>query len=489
MIESDIKTLERSCSFDEPFRGIIDLAHYALDRHVISSTQSIGLDDLCAHVLGRSLRKNVPERIGEAWEHENLTEAQIEYAACDAYVALAIYNRLSTIPTPSPIQPIAPLPDVGSPVLLFNNGKTVIAHARIIQQPVERVLDGIQLDNTHVAIEVTRVIVPGALVHSHQKTPLKSFGSAPFSLVALRRNLRVFHPLPPIPPPIYRPGISSSSTQLPPNAASSLTATNEAAVPDADTSSLADLVLDILDLPEPLNRQNVDASEIDVASLQEGLEILGPFKTKWKTEVVSRVLKDPFHVFNMFYISATHGLRIDFAQALRDAMFIPDPQDAQRINVWGSSQDPPVTFEELRKYKARWLWRRCKRVIPPIEQLYPAIRQVFQTWGPLKDAETGAPLFNKAAWKTAKQILDLVSNGFLSDPPGVPLYSLMGIGRDTGLQIYRCFRGTNATEGGVHTHLRSHLPSSGTPVRHALACLKDFVLKRNLIVSAHFLPD
>jgi hypothetical protein len=34
--------------------------------------------------------------------------------------------------------------------------------------------------------------------------------------------------------------------------------------------------------------------------------------------------------------------------------------------------------------------------------LYPVVAKVFETFGPLKDARTGLPLFNSAAWAVAK---------------------------------------------------------------------------------------
>jgi hypothetical protein len=134
--------------------------------------------------------------------------------------------------------------------------------------------------------------------------------------------------------------------------------------------------------------------------------------------------------------------------------------------------------------RAKWIWRHCKRSIPPPEQLYPLIERVFRTYGPLKNAKNGEPLFNVAAWRVSKNILDLVRKGFLSDPPGVSLYYQIGV--DTkygGLPLYRCIRGTNMTEGGVHTHLRSRLPTSGASIRHVQACLSDFILRHNLLVS------
>lgn len=92
-----------------------------------------------------------------------------------------------------------------------------------------------------------------------------------------------------------------------------------------------------------------------------------------------------------------------------------------------------------------------------------------------------------AAWKIAKNILELVRNGYVSDVPGVALYILLGFdAKAGGLPIYRCIRGTNMVEGGVHTHLRAKLPSRGASVRHMVACLLDFVLRHNLTVCLLF---
>ncbi|KAF6762926.1 hypothetical protein DFP72DRAFT_1140138 [Ephemerocybe angulata] len=101
------------------------------------------------------------------------------------------------------------------------------------------------------------------------------------------------------------------------------------------------------------------------------------------------------------------------------------------------------------------------------------------------DATTKAPLFNANNWKVSKNILDLVYHGYVSDPPGVPLYGVHPDSEISVLPVYRCFRGTNRTEGAVHTHLRSHLPSSGTSIRHVEAALDDFTLIHNITNGAY----
>ena len=112
------------------------------------------------------------------------------------------------------------------------------------------------------------------------------------------------------------------------------------------------------------------------------------------------------------------------------------------------------------------------------------VANVFRIYGPLKDSVTGAPLFTADNWRITKNILDLIYHGFLSDPPEIPLYTVIGTDKKAGgLPIHCCAHGTNYTEGGVHTHLRSHLPSSDASIQHVRARLLDFVVRHNLLVS------
>jgi hypothetical protein len=102
-------------------------------------------------------------------------------------------------------------------------------------------------------------------------------------------------------------------------------------------------------------------------------------------------------------------------------------------------------------FNACWLWKRCKRAIPPPEELYSLVKEVYITFGPLHDSKTQKPLFNTHAWKDAGNVLKAIQAGLLSDPPGIPLYFQIRIDKKNGnLPIYRCARGTNNAEGGVH---------------------------------------
>lgn len=121
---------------------------------------------------------------------------------------------------------------------------------------------------------------------------------------------------------------------------------------------------------------------------------------------------------------------------------------------------------------------------PPPEQLYPLVAEVYRTFGPLLDATTKAPLFNDRAYKDANNALKLIQAGLLSDPLDVPLYYQIAVDKQhANLPIYRCARGTNNAEGGVHHSGRRRLPISGGSARHTNARLCDFMLMHNLEVS------
>jgi len=62
-------------------------------------------------------------------------------------------------------------------------------------------------------------------------------------------------------------------------------------------------------LSQDLSGPSIDPStDKDPTSLPLGCEILGADPEPWDYMIYSHVLKDPWHVFHMFQISATHGL-------------------------------------------------------------------------------------------------------------------------------------------------------------------------------------
>ena len=69
---------------------------------------------------------------------------------------------------------------------------------------------------------------------------------------------------------------------------------------------------------------------INGASAALGMKLIGTIlkaPETWDNQIKRHVLRDSFHVFNMFYISRCHGLQYQFVCKLQDAIFIPDQQD------------------------------------------------------------------------------------------------------------------------------------------------------------------
>ncbi|KIK50165.1 hypothetical protein GYMLUDRAFT_253216 [Collybiopsis luxurians FD-317 M1] len=302
----------------------------------------------------------------------------------------------------------------------------------------EPLFDGIHLTPTRCVIKVTDVYVPGAIISPHKKQLLSTFGSPPFHLVCLHSRIHVSSE----PPLAFTP--SSTSHTLASNMVSTTSdpASSYEPVDDGDATAvgIGMLMLDTADSPQD----------------------------------------------HPIYISVSHGLRVDFCFALRDAIFLPDIQDKNRIEAWGSIQDPPVTFAYLMRTRPQWVLKRCKHIIPPPEQLYLPVEQVLRTYGPLKDAKTGLPLFNAAAWSSSQKVLEVIQKGFISDPPGIALYQeLQPDVKAGGLPMYGCFRGTNFTEGSFHRHIIEHTPTHGVSVQHVHACLLDVVLVHNMCVGTY----
>ncbi|KAJ7205539.1 hypothetical protein GGX14DRAFT_568874 [Mycena pura] len=474
-VNADLRQLAVAAGYaPDYFPGALDLAVFAKERFLIKKA-TVSLADLVASLLHQSLPKPTAERISSSWSDAELTQAQLEYAARDAYASLRLYNEITKTPLPSaPSSDSDLLP--GTPVLLLtDDNKKPAARGIISENATLKQFRDVNLTRTRTVITVQEVFISAAIIginknENNHKLSLNNFGAAPFDLLAHRSHVRV------VSPPPMTPTIPAMPSTMPPN--------NDDPSDPSDDLVNAFEQLDDGD-PDDAPPVTADAAEKDPASADMGTSLLGPeHPVDWARIIRSRVLKDIFHVFHMIYISRTHGLRLAFIHAFRDACLIPHPTDKARIEVYLATRN--LTWADMLRYKPKWLWRHCRRTVPPPEELYPLVHRVFMLYGPLKDAKTGLPLFNAAAWKIAKNILELVRNGYVSDVPGVVLYYLLGFdAKAGGLPIYRCIRGTNMVEGGVHTHLRAKLPSRGASVRHMVACLLDFVLRHNLTVG-HF---
>ncbi|ODQ72842.1 hypothetical protein LIPSTDRAFT_277289 [Lipomyces starkeyi NRRL Y-11557] len=82
----------------------------------------------------------------------------------------------------------------------------------------------------------------------------------------------------------------------------------------------------------------------------------------------------------------------------------------------------------------------------------PSLKKLFFAFGGIKCASSKKAFFTNEAWHEAQLILREVRPGYYSDPKDFPLY-FEKVQDSNGLLLYRCIRGTNSLEGGVHQNL------------------------------------
>ena len=196
----------------------------------------------------------------------------------------------------------------------------------------------------------------------------------------------------------------------------------------------------------------------------------------------SRILGDVFHEMDKLErtISVKHSLLKHFKIAFSDTMLVPDKRDKQNVLTYLAKKG--LKWDQVRKSQPDWLWKHVRRYIPEKNLLHPILEEFFNAWGPAKCSFRKFPLFDEESWKKANCILHDVKRGWISDPPGIPLYTLLGYDQN-GLAVYHCLRGTNSVEGGVHNPIWRNFASLNASVELADALIADFRHRHNLDVG------
>jgi len=130
-----------------------------------------------------------------AWEHLSLTAEQQQYAATDAYLPLVLYHRLSTFLVPKHLpSTLIPL----TPVLVYSTNNTIVIGCGHLSSNLHmNMFDGVNLTKTRMLVDIQDVLVPrlAAIISTHGKRLLQSFGATPFSLVCLWSHVQIYDPL------------------------------------------------------------------------------------------------------------------------------------------------------------------------------------------------------------------------------------------------------------------------------------------------------
>ncbi|KAI8138603.1 hypothetical protein BJV82DRAFT_673542 [Fennellomyces sp. T-0311] len=386
-VDNDFRKIK---DFGVECRGSVELGTFCKDRGRITNA-AMSLADITATVLEFQLAKE---------------SDQVAYAALDAWVSLAIHEKLKHI-RPAGLTIRGPL-EPGTPISL--------------RDPVAK-----PTGTQRIAIRVTNVTIPGYILDLQEKS-LSDFSPTPFTAVAKKSQLRTANTI-------------DLETPLP-----SSTHTSSATFSSASAGN---------------DGNNTDEPTEDVLQ--------------------TRVLKDAFHLMDQIKVSKRHGLHAEFFRWYRDALFVYDEDDRKRVEEFLESNS--TSWKQMLAKNPSWIFKRVKRVIPPPEKLYPIIEDLFNACGPLKCAKSQLPLFDAAAEKQAKNVLKAIKDGHVSDPPGASFY--FKIGRDkNSLPLYRCSRGTNSIEGGVHQNLIRRLGSFGASPHLIQNVLTDYRLGHNTDVSS-----
>ena len=466
-----------------PFSGHCDLGLMA--RNLCAAPRgNMSLPVLSSIILRRQLAVDPRVCVSPSWGLTTLCENFVHHAVLEAFAAWSIHSVLKNMDTP---QVVTSQTAGGTQVaMVAPDGREVARGVIALDRPAT--FHDVKVTKTRALMVVREVLVPGYLISptltpSHQPMSLSAFGSVPFVLLCQANHLHtVTHPAPGSGNQRQRSGMSMADH--PP-------------IPDWSQCSngAADIDENPVDVTEgryawwevedgDVVDQCASTSESDPVAHEAICSLLHAitrFDPESMTVLRSRILGDIWHLFHQFPIPLHHGLRRPFSRALSSAIFFTDPGDRHAVEEVLQKMGN-MTYEAKLLCKPKWVLARVRRYVPPPEILFDRVAAVVKTFGPLKDSTTGQPLFTEKAWDVMKNILEHIRRGYYSDPPGIPLYFEVGKDRH-GLTLYRCCRGTNDLEGGVHQNLIRRFTSFNVSPRRAVNMILDYAVCHNMQVG------
>ncbi|KAG2211306.1 hypothetical protein INT45_003588, partial [Circinella minor] len=475
-VNGDLKKIERD--FKIACKGGFELGAFCKSQGAINDGR-MGLARICETVLEHTLLKDDDIRLGN-WDAPQLSQNQVEYAALDAWASLKIFDEVKRhgIIGTQISKPV----EIGTNISFHPGGYVhdAAAYGEIAEQ--KNKVDDINVKKNKVIVTLKKVVIPGAIVKAHDKC-LHDLGSTlPFDVVVRISELRTYKAVS-VQQPVIHTSTSVNSLQIPDTTATS-TIPDDADLTSSDTKDNDNNELGFVD--EDGNSQLIN-KDIDQASLFYGeqqfnqLDVENQVKDCEDLEPIrSRILKDAFHLMDLIKVSRKHGLSKVFSRAFRDALFVVDEDDKNKVKNVLEKQG--TTWEKKLSENPDWVLRRVRRVIPPPSILYPVVKDLFKTYGPLRCARTGRPLFDYENWQQAANVLKAIHQGHVSDPPGIPFYFVKGTDHD-GLVLYRCSRGTNSSEGGIHQNIIRRFRSFGASIELTDSALADYRLRHNINVG------
>jgi hypothetical protein len=132
-------------------------------------------------------------------------------------------------------------------------------------------------------------------------------------------------------------------------------------------------------------------------------------------------------------------------------------EHAERTLMQAGMSDKMIQAKKY--FNVKFFRVRCGRAYYMPSRLYWRMRAVFAFYGKIIDPETKRPLFNKAAWAKANNLLkDILLGLYSNPPPGLALYhpklTAEGLAAKDklGLELLECDRGTGNIENSHRTN-------------------------------------
>jgi len=176
--------------------------------------------------------------------------------------------------------------------------------------------------------------------------------------------------------------------------------------------------------------------------------------------------------------------------ALRDAMCVINAGDMLAVRT--KLEEHGINFWSRYKYDWDSLRPYFRRVIPQPPLLRANIEAVMRAFNATAEGLRVSALGDAALPKAIDKLLCHVDHGCLSDPPHLNFYSAKRVDK-FGLQVYRCHRGTNCAESGLHRHLIKKFASKNMSVEYSCIFLAFFCDRYNCdacdVKLGHYNPE
>ncbi|KAJ6547247.1 hypothetical protein B0H19DRAFT_1266182 [Mycena capillaripes] len=468
-----VKQLSKLWNISFPDRSLVDIGRIAKLKGMVKDPSS-SLRTLAGSVLTHV----IPEPDGNcSWEGDISDETikELNREVDCVWILNAELMRRGSVGLPLQDNQVQP----GQLVSLVISQREM-ARGKLVAHDghwsVPGVVGNTKITPAYTVIQLTDVLFPSFLVSKHKQTLQWLLDHVDPPLPATDDSSLG------IPAPL---DIPLSQPEMVP-AANFTTAISASQVDEQPEDPVIDSDLDLDD--DDLDPMEDDCKAMVINAIRHARGLIHQAPDSSSDPLVTRVLNDAYHFMDRLLrlLPKKHSAFKEFAHQFSETIFIRDQNDEQKVR--DVLKEKGISRDYAVRTKKAALHRRIRRYIPRPEDLENNLRILFQSFADIQDSvdhKTGCgKLFSPLARKQADTLLETVHLGFLSDPPHIALYYIMGTDRD-GLNLYRTVRGTNSVEGGVHMLVRRISGSLQASLTLTEAILGNWFNCRNRRIGHH----